>query len=124
MASCFGALAVAGGAILAHTLKHRMPEEAWGIFDTAVKYQFYHVFALFAAGILAEKFNAACIRWAGILFIAGILLFSGSLYVISAMHTLGVKVPLMVGICTPLGGISLIAGWIFLLVGIWKGENS
>jgi uncharacterized membrane protein YgdD (TMEM256/DUF423 family) len=124
LAALLGALAVIAGALLAHTLKHRMPEDAWGIFDTAVKYQFYHVFVLMAVGILAEKFNSICIRMAGGLFIAGILLFSGSLYIISALLTMREPVPFLLGICTPLGGVALIAGWVSLFVGIWKGGNS
>jgi uncharacterized membrane protein YgdD (TMEM256/DUF423 family) len=124
LAALLGGLAVIAGALLAHTLKPRMPEDAWGIFDTAVKYQFYHVFALMAAGILTEKFDLVWIRRAGRLFFAGILLFSGSLYIISVFLTLRDPVPVLLGICTPLGGLALIGGWVSLFVGIWKRGNS
>jgi uncharacterized membrane protein YgdD (TMEM256/DUF423 family) len=123
-ASFFGGLAVVAGAMMAHVLKSRMTSDAWAIFDTAVKYQFYHAFALLATGIVAGKIHSIWISRAGILFTMGIWLFSGSLYFISALLTTGSPVPVLLGICTPLGGISLILGWIFLGVGIWKGENS
>ncbi len=114
LAALFGGLAVIAGAMLAHSLKPIMPEAAREIYETAVRYQFYHVFALLACGMLAEKFPAMAVRRAGNFFISGILLFSGSLYIISAMITSGIRVPLFIGILTPAGGICLIAGWAFL----------
>jgi len=82
LSSIFGALAVMAGAMLAHQLKHHITEDVLEIYETAVRYQFYHVFALMAAGILSEKFHSAWIHRAGVCFISGILLFSGSLYII------------------------------------------
>ena len=116
VAAFFGGLAVIAGAMLAHTLKPIMPEAAREIYETAVRYQFYHVFALLVCGILAEKFTGTFIARAGTFFILGILLFSGSLYIISAMLTNEIRVPFFVGILTPLGGICFIAGWAFLAV--------
>jgi uncharacterized membrane protein YgdD (TMEM256/DUF423 family) len=124
LAAIFGALAVIAGALLAHQLKQRMPEAALEVYETAVLYQFYHVFALLAAGILSEKFHNTWIHWSCICFILGIGLFSGSLYIISAILTTGGSVPVALGICTPLGGLGFILGWIFLSVGIWKGRFS
>jgi uncharacterized membrane protein YgdD (TMEM256/DUF423 family) len=119
-----GALAVIFGALLAHQLKNRMPETALEIYETAVRYQFYHVFALLATGILSEHFPGVWINWAGLLFMTGILLFSGSLYLISALMTKGIIVPTILGICTPLGGAGFIVGWIFLSLAVLKGRSS
>jgi uncharacterized membrane protein YgdD (TMEM256/DUF423 family) len=121
LAATFGVAGVIAGAMLAHQLKHRVSEDVLEIYETAVRYQFYHVFALLAVGILSEKFNTKWIHRAGVCFILGILLFSGSLYIISAILTSGGAVPFLLGICTPLGGLGFILGWIFLGVGIWKG---
>jgi uncharacterized membrane protein YgdD (TMEM256/DUF423 family) len=123
-ASIFGALAVVAGAFLAHQLKQRMPPAAVEVYETAVRYQFYHVFALLACGILSEKFEGSQIRLAGIFFTVGILFFSGSLYSISGMITNGFSVPFTLGILTPLGGFSFILGWLFLTLAISTKRRS
>lgn len=115
-----GALSVALGAFGAHGLKKLVPIETIGTFETGVRYQFYHVFALLAVAILIEKFPGDWMRWAGILFIIGIVLFSGSLYVLTALkatNTVGLS---GIGAITPFGGLFLIAGWISMFVGILK----
>jgi uncharacterized membrane protein YgdD (TMEM256/DUF423 family) len=123
-AAFFGAVAVIAGAMLAHQLRQRMPEAAAEVYETAVRYQFYHVFALLACGILSEKFPGRWIRNAGILFILGILFFSGSLYVISTLMAKGISVPLALGIITPLGGTFFILGWIFLILAVGSRRAS
>jgi uncharacterized membrane protein YgdD (TMEM256/DUF423 family) len=123
-AAVFGALAVIAGAFLAHQLKQKMPAEAIEVYETAVRYQFYHVFALLACGMLAEKFAGAQIRRAGIFFIVGILLFCGSLYSISGLMTNGISVPFVLGILTPVGGFSFILGWVFLTLAISTERRS
>ncbi len=124
LASIFGALAVIAGAMLAHQLKHLMADSVQEIYDTAVRYQFYHVFALLAAGILSEKFPGYWINRAGICFIAGIILFSGSLYIISGLLTSGSSVPFFLGILTPLGGLGFILGWIFLALALGRRRST
>jgi uncharacterized membrane protein YgdD (TMEM256/DUF423 family) len=124
VAALFGGLAVISGAFLAHELKQRMPPSAIEVYETAVRYQFYHVFALLACGILSERFAGSQIKQAGRFFILGILLFCGSLYTISALITNGVTVPLVLGILTPLGGASFIAGWIFLTLAVRRERRS
>ena len=79
-AAIIGLLSVALGAFAAHSLKESISDYAVNIFETGVRYQFYHVFALLAAGILYKEFPNTFIKWSGILFITGIILFSGSLY--------------------------------------------
>ena len=123
-AAMAGALAVISGAMLAHELKPRMPEAALDIYEVAVRYQFYHVFALLAAGILSDRFPGSWMNRAGSLFIAGIVLFSGSLYLIAALMTKGLAVPMALGICTPLGGLGFIGGWICLGIAVLKGRSS
>jgi uncharacterized membrane protein YgdD (TMEM256/DUF423 family) len=77
-----------------------------------------------ATGILSEKFPGALTRQAGNFFIAGILLFSGSLYLISAMITLGKNIPFAIGMLTPLGGVAFILGWIFLSISVGRRTAS
>src|ERR1700748_3116802 len=83
--SLVGALAVALGAFAAHGLKQVAPADTVAIFETAVRYQFYHCFALLSVAIIYEKFPGALLQWAGNCFQLGILLFSGSLYVLTAL---------------------------------------
>ncbi len=88
-AAILGALSVALGAFAAHTLKGSVSDYALEIFETSVRYQFYHVFALLAVGILYKEFPNKTMVWAGRLFIAGIILFSGSLYILGSHKSSG-----------------------------------
>ena len=116
-AAILGALSVAIGAFAAHRLKGSISDIALEIFETAVKYQFYHVFALLAAGILYKEFPGKLLLWSGRLFIAGIILFSGSLYVLTAVKAAGTEGYDWIGAFTPFGGLCFILGWIFIFVG-------
>lgn len=116
-AAILGALAVALGAFGAHGLKKYVPAESITTFETGVKYQFYHVFALIAVAILYHKNPRRITKWAGYLFIIGIFLFSGSLYLLTALkatNTVGLS---GIGIITPFGGLAFIAGWLGLVTG-------
>src|SRR5262245_46420047 len=109
-AALLGALSVALGAFGAHGLKKIVPAETVVTFETGVRYQFYHVFALLAVAILFDKFQADWMKYAGICFIIGIILFSGSLYLLTtlkATNTVGLS---GIGAITPFGGLFLIAG--------------
>ena len=121
-AALLGALSVILGAFAAHKLKELLPPDTLAVFETAVRYQFYHVFALLAVGILYANFPSAIMRWAGYLFIAGIILFSGSLYLLCFLKYSGVEGLSWVGVITPLGGAAFIGGWVMLFVAIWKGK--
>ena len=115
-AAILGALSVALGAFGAHALKKIVEADAVATFETGVRYQFYHTFALLAIGILYRRMPTKIMEWAGILFISGIILFSGSLYLLTylnATETVGLK---GVGAITPLGGLCFIAGWICLFI--------
>ncbi len=120
-AIALGGLAVAFGAFGAHALKKIVPESAVNTFETGVRYQFYHVFVLLMIGMLFDKVGSKYLVWAGNSFITGIIMFSGSLYLITLLTALGKQTPTLVGIITPLGGVALILGWMFLLLGIIKG---
>src|SRR6266487_4249679 len=119
-AACLGALTVASGAFGAHSLRDKVSEYVLSIFETAVKYQFYHVFALLAVGILFQSHNNAWMLWSGRLFIAGIILFCGSLYALTYFLANGNENMKWLGSITPFGGLCFVAGWIFMAAGIWK----
>ena len=109
------ALSVALGAFAAHALKFRLPQEALAVFQTGVQYQFYHSLGLILVGILSQLYKGSpLLPAAGLLMAVGILLFSGSLYVIS---TTGIRT---LGIITPIGGMAFIVAWLMLAIGIWR----
>ena len=115
LASLSGMLAVMLGAFGAHGLKGRLDDYALGVFQTAVQYHFYHSFALLAVGILAlSQPQTALLKSSGWLFRLGILVCSGSLYLLSIT---GVR---WLGAVTPLGGLAFMAGWACLAATGWK----
>jgi len=87
------------------------------IFETAVKYQFYHVFALMAIGILYKEYGGKWLQWSGYLFILGIILFSGSLYILCIAKHFHPADKSWIGAITPLGGVAFIAAWVLLAIG-------
>lgn len=114
-AALSGALAVSLGAFGAHALKARLTESGLlGTYETAVAYHFYHTLALLAIGLLAMKFPSATLNWSGYAMMAGILIFSGSLYVLSLS---GIK---WLGAITPIGGLAMIVGWVLLFVAVLR----
>ncbi|MCK3682725.1 DUF423 domain-containing protein [Maribellus sp. YY47] len=108
------ALAVVLGAFGAHALKTHLSSEMLQTWETGVKYHFYHALGLLLIGVLAFFMPSIYLKWSAILIFAGIVLFSGSLYVLSLS---GIKI---LGAITPLGGLSFIAGWILLILAAWK----
>lgn len=120
-ASFFGGLAVALGAFGAHGLEQLTADEKiLHGFQTGVQYQLYHSLALLGLGILADKIKNNWINWAGNSFIAGILLFSGSLYLLTFLKIENSSVIKFIGPITPVGGLCFIAGWVFLLLAVLK----
>jgi uncharacterized membrane protein YgdD (TMEM256/DUF423 family) len=102
----FGFLGVALGAFAAHFLKARLSTDMLAVFETGVRYQMYHAFAiLIVAAAIAQMGNAALLRIAGWFFTSGVVLFSGSLYVL-ALSGMGI-----LGAVTPIGGLLFLAGW-------------
>lgn len=109
------AVATLAGALGAHALKSHWAPERLDVYDTAVRYQFYHSLGLLGIGLALRSLDIAPVRAAALLVIAGIILFSGSLYAL----TLGA--PRIIGAVTPVGGLALIAGWLAFAYGAWRG---
>ena len=121
IAALLGALSVALGAFAAHKLRDLLPADGVAVFETGVRYQFYHTFALLIVGILSEKITNRWMRIAGNCFIIGIILFCGSLYTLTMLRlTETTTLNNIVGIITPFGGLFFIIGWLFLLLGVSK----
>ena len=110
-AAILGALAVLLGAFGAHGLKSALDAHMIAVYETAVRYHFYHALAILAVAVAADCFSSdAWWRWACRAWVAGVILFSGSLYLLMIS---GAK---WLGAVTPVGGSALIAGWICLAV--------
>ena len=115
-------LSVALGAFGAHGLK-KLPTvdaDTIAIYQTGVQYQMYHALGLLAIGILADRFASSLFHYAGFLFIGGIVLFSGSLYLIASLKAMNKEVSTGIGILTPVGGMFFILGWLMLLLAVIK----
>lgn len=118
IAAFLGALTVALGAFGAHALKAVLSPAALITYETAVRYQMYHVVALLITGILMNKAASPkeqkLLSRAGLFFIDGIVLFSGSLYFIVAKPFLGIEGLPWVGVITPMGGLLWMVAWVLL----------
>jgi uncharacterized membrane protein YgdD (TMEM256/DUF423 family) len=119
--SVFAGLGVALGAFGAHGLQNlTQDEKILHGFQTAVQYQIYHALALLAVGIIFERWGNRPVKWAGHCFITGIILFSGSLYLITFLKIQESDAVKFAGPVTPIGGVFFIAGWLLLLSGLIK----
>ncbi|HCB48114.1 MAG TPA: DUF423 domain-containing protein [Chloroflexi bacterium] len=109
---------VAAGAFGAHGLSNHFTRypELEATFQTAVRYQLTHGLALFAVAWSATRWPGTLTNWSGYLFIAGVVIFSGTLYLLSIT---GIR---WLGAITPIGGIAFLAGWLFLLLAAWRGS--
>lgn len=114
LAAFFGFTGVALGAFAAHGLKNRLTPEYLAIFHTGVTYQLVHTLALLGVALLATQIPGRLMTWAGASFAIGILLFSGSLYVLTLT---GVS---KLGIITPFGGLAFLVGWFCLGLAAWR----
>ena len=108
------ALATVLGAFGAHALKAHLSQDRLVVYETAVRYHFIHALGLLAMGVLLRSVDGEMLRWSAALVLIGIVLFSGSLYLL----TFGA--PRFVGIITPVGGLALIAGWVLFAVTVWR----
>ena len=118
IAALLGALSVALGAFAAHKLRDMAGPDTVAIFETGVRYQFYHVFALLMVALLSERITNKWMIWAGNCFIMGIILFCGSLYALTALRIAESTHLTLAGIATPIGGVFFIVGWVFLWIGV------
>jgi len=110
-------LAVAFGAFGAHALKEKLSEKYLAIWETAVQYQMYHAIGLIVIGILMSPTiigHVSQLSWAGYLMLAGIVIFSGSLYVLS-LSGIGI-----LGAITPIGGVAFLIAWVLVIVAVVK----
>lgn len=108
------AVATVVGAFGAHALHDRLAPDRYAVLQTAVLYQFIHALGLLALGALAARHSGRALRVAADLLLAGVLLFSGSLYLLLC------GAPRFIGVLTPLGGVCLIAGWCVAAVALWR----
>ena len=120
LAAIFGAIAVALGAFGAHGLKTIASADVVSVFQTGVQYQMYHTLALLAMAVIYDRLPNKWIKWSGYLFSSGILFFSGSLYLITALNVWEKSIPALIGILTPVGGMLFILGWLSFLIGLLK----
>lgn len=114
------AIAVMLGAFGAHALKEKLSEHYLAIWGTAVQYQMFHALGLIVIGILMSSSLLGLntqLTWAGWLLLAGIIIFSGSLYILS-LSGIGI-----LGAITPIGGVAFIAGWVMLIIAALKFTN-
>jgi uncharacterized membrane protein YgdD (TMEM256/DUF423 family) len=109
-----GFIGVALGAFAAHALKSRLNAELLATFEVGVRYQMYHAFALLAVGWAQTRWPGGVLDASGWSFVAGTVIFSGSLYALSLS---GLR---WLGAITPIGGLALLAGWLCLAWAVWK----
>lgn len=114
LGALFAFFAVAAGAFGAHALKHRFSVEQLAVFEVGVRYQMYHALALLAAAIWISIAPHSLVSIAAWLFVAGIIVFSGSLYLLALTSVKSW------GAVTPIGGLLLLAGWGSLMIGALK----
>jgi uncharacterized membrane protein YgdD (TMEM256/DUF423 family) len=110
-------LCVAIGAFGAHGLKEKLPADMLAVYQTAVQYHFYHALGLVAVGLVLLHFpGSRPVAWSGWAMLAGMVLFCGSLYVLSLT---GVR---WLGAITPLGGVAFLLAWALLAYGVWDAK--
>ena len=114
LGTIFAGSGVAAGAFCAHALKEILDAPMLQVFDTATRYVMYHAFGLCIVSWAIDRYPEQRLEKSGWLFIIGILLFSGSLYVMSLA---GIR---WLGAVTPVGGLAFMAGWILLGWGVWR----
>lgn len=110
-------LAVAAGAFGAHGLRARLSQDMLAVWETAAQYQMYHALALLAVAWASGRWPGGLVTGAGWAFVAGIVVFSGSLYVLALS---GVR---WLGAITPLGGLAFLAGWAMLVMAAWRSPE-
>jgi uncharacterized membrane protein YgdD (TMEM256/DUF423 family) len=108
------ALATIFGAFGAHALKTQLTPDSLQVYETGVRYHFFHALGLLGIGITLRFIDVSLIRYAAVLVVVGIALFSGSLYAL----TFGA--PRLFGVVTPIGGLALIVGWFCFAAGAWR----
>ena len=116
-AAAAGFLGVAFGAFGAHALRAKLSPEMLAVFETGVRYQMYHAFAAVASAWALARWQQRVFGVAGVLFLAGIVVFSGSLYLLALT---GER---WLGAVTPFGGMAFLTGWLALAIGAWRAAR-
>jgi uncharacterized membrane protein YgdD (TMEM256/DUF423 family) len=111
------AASVAAGAFAAHALRARLAPDLQSVFETGARYQMYHALGLLAVALAADRGPSTWVRTAGWLFVAGTVLFCGSLYALALTGVRGL------GAITPFGGVAFFAGWACLAVAAWRARG-
>lgn len=106
-----GVLAVGMGAFGSHMLRDKLTEDGLRVYKTAVNYHFIHTLAIFCVALLYRIYRIKGLFFIGLFFLGGICLFSGSLYMLSIKHLLGIESFELIGILTPIGGLALMGSW-------------
>jgi uncharacterized membrane protein YgdD (TMEM256/DUF423 family) len=115
LGSINAAIAVALGAFGAHALKNSLSKDMLAVFETGVQYHFYHALGLLVVGLIATHLpESSLLQWSGWLMVAGIVFFSGSLYILAGS---GIS---WLGAITPIGGTAFIVAWLLLAIAVIK----
>jgi len=123
IAALFCVLAVILGAFGTHGLKPKLTQDQLQTFETGIRYHFYHALALLFLAFISTKLQSSFIDYTGYFWIAGIILFSGSIYLLATKELLGIGHWTWLGPVTPIGGTLLIIGWLLLLIGAITGNK-
>lgn len=110
-------IGVGAGAFAAHALKARLTPDLLAVFETGVRYQLVHALGLIAVAWACARWPGGPARWAGACFVAGTVLFSGSLYALALTGVRGL------GAVTPFGGVAFLLGWLLLAWSAWKAPG-
>jgi uncharacterized membrane protein YgdD (TMEM256/DUF423 family) len=114
LAAILGLLAVALGAFGAHLLKKHLEAEDLAVYNTGIQYHFYHALAIICVGFLYKQYHHKTLIWSARFFLIGIILFSGSLYIMQFIKAAGAPSVKWLGAITPIGGMALMLGWGFI----------
>jgi len=117
LGAAFALVAVGAGAFGAHALRARLTPDLLAVFETGARYQMYHALALLGVAWAAAQWPSSLVAAAGWLFVFGMVVFSGSLYLLALS---GIR---WLGAVTPLGGVAFLAGWAALLIAAWRGAG-
>ena len=122
-ASIFALTAVMLGAFATHGLKAHLTPSQVSTFETGAHYQFMHAVGLFIIGLLMHHNGSKLLRRAALIMTIGVILFSGSLYLLSCRTVFGIESWTWLGPITPLGGLAFMTAWLFVLIAVWRDKQ-
>lgn len=118
-----GLMAVVIGAFGAHALVDKIPESSLSSYKTGVSYQFYHTLAALLSLVLYQIFGSRYFRWAAISYLVGVVLFSGSIYLLTTRTITDISFTKILGPITPIGGLFFMVGWLMLFIGCFSQKD-